>query len=184
MKKTLVAIVAVVVLGAGLACYRCYELKEMNEAANTKLALIEMQLQHKNDVIPHLVDSIRTYTMNEEALLAKIAKARAKLAEAKTVTEINVANKELDNAVNHLLEFAETYPELKANEIYVTITNDLNATNERIAADRMDYNVYVQKLNANIKSLPDSLFAGPLGIETKEYFKEDAGKQDLPEVNY
>ena len=112
------------------------------------------------------------------------SKARAKLAEAKTVTEINVANKELDTAVNRLLEFAETYPELKANEIYVTITNDLNATNERIAADRMDYNVYVQKLNTNIKSLPDSLFAGPLGIDAKEYFKEDAGKQDLSEVNY
>ena len=151
MKKTLAALAVVVVLGVGLACYRCYELKEMNEAANTKLALIEMQLQHKSDVIPHLVDSIRTYTMNEEALLAKIANARAKLAEAKTVTEINIANKELDAAVSRLLEFAETYPELKANEIYVTITNDLNATNERIAADRMDYNVYVQKLNANIR---------------------------------
>ena len=184
MKKTLAALAVVVVLGAGLACYRCYELKEMNEAANTKLALIEMQLQHKSDVIPHLVDSIRTYTMNEEALLAKIANARAKLAEAKNVAEINIANKELDAAVSRLLEFAETYPELKANEIYVTITNDLNATNERIAADRMDYNVYVQKLNASIKSLPDSLFAGPLGINTKEVFKEDAGKQDLPEVNY
>ena len=72
MKKTLAALAVVVVLGAGLACYRCYELKEINEAANTKLALIEMQLQHKSDVIPHLVDSVRTYTMNEEALLAKL----------------------------------------------------------------------------------------------------------------
>ena len=184
MKKTLVILIAVVLVGMGFACYRCYDLREMNEAANTKLALIEMQLQHKNDVIPHLVNSIKTYTMNEEALLSKIAKARVKLAEAKTVSEINATNKELDTAVNRLLEFAETYPELKANEVYVTISNDLKATNERIAADRMDYNVYVQKLNANIKSLPDSLFAGPLGIDTKEYFKEEAGKQDLPEVNY
>ena len=184
MKKTLVTLAVIVVLGAGFTCYRYYNLKEMDESANTKLALIEMQLQHKSDVIPHLVDSIKTYTMNEEALLAKITKARAKLAEAKTVAEITAADKELDNAVNRLLEFAETYPELKANEVFVTISNDLNATKERIAAERMDYNVYVQKLNANLKSLPDSLFAGSLGLNTKEAFKEDAGKQDLPEVNY
>ena len=156
----------------------------MNEVANTKLALIEMQLQHKNNLIPHLVDSIKTYTMNEEALLTKIAKARVKLTEAKTVSEINTANKELDTAVNHLLECAETYHEIKDNEVYVTISNDLKSTNERLEADRMDYNVYVQKLNANIKSLPDFLFAGPLGITEKDYFREEAGKQDLPEVNY
>lgn len=184
MKKVYVVIIAILVLVAGVAYNSYNRLLSLNEATDSKLAQIEMQLHDKSELIPQLTDSVKEYAAHEEALFSQIAEARAKLAEAKTVAELNAANKELDASVDHLLSLAETYPELKANEAFNAAREELAKANDLLAASRMDYNVNVQKFNVRIKSLPDSIFAGPLGYYNKEYFKEVAGSQNLPEINY
>lgn len=184
MKKVYVAIIAILLLVAGIA-YNSYErLTALNENIDNKLAQIEVQLHEKSELVPQLTDSVKEYAAHEEALFAKVTEARAKLAEAKTVADMNAANKELDRAVDQVLALAETYPELKANEAYNAVKDQLEKANDLLAASRMDYNVYVQKMNTNIKSMPDSIFAGPLGYYNREYFKEVAGSQNLPEINY
>lgn len=184
MNKTLVAIIAVILLIVGLAFSSYNRLVSMSEDVNGKWAQVENQLQRRNDLIPNLVNTVKGYAAHEENVFTTVAEARAKLAGAKTVGEINEANKELDSALSRLLMVAESYPELKANEAFKQLQDELAGTENRIAVARMDYNASVQKLNARIKSLPDSLFAGPLGFSAKDYFKADAGAQNLPEVNF
>ena len=184
MKKIYVAIVVILLLIAGAAYNSYNRLLTLNEAVDGKLAQIEVQLHEKSELIPQLTDSVKDYAAHEEALFAQITEARTKLAEAKTVAELQAANNELDTSVDKLLALAETYPELKANEAFTAAREELIKANNLLAASRMDYNAYVQKMNTSIKSLPDSIFAGPLGYYNKEYFKEVAGSQNLPEINY
>ena len=184
MKKLYIAILVVVVLIAGAFYHSYYHLNKMNDAINTKLSQIQTTLHNKAELVPALTDSVKEHASHEEAAFAKIAEARAKLAEAKGIAELNAANQELDAATDRLLNLAETYPELKADETYNAVKRELDKTNEMLEADRMDYNAYVQKFNTRIKSMPDSIFAGPLGYYNKEYFKEVAGQENLPEINY
>lgn len=184
MKKLYVVIIAGLLLASGFAYNSYNRLMTMNENIDNKLAQIEVQLQNKSKLIPELADSLKDYVSHESKSFADVAEARAKLMQAKTITELNLANQELDAAVDNMLNLAETYPELKADEAFQALQHQLEKTNEQLAADRMDYNAYVQKLNARIKSLPDSLFAGPLGVNEKDCFKEEAGTQNLPEINY
>ena len=184
MKKVYVAIIAILIIIAGVAYNSYSRLETLNENIDSKLAQIETQLHEKSELIPTLTDSVKDYASGEEATFAKVTEARTKLAAAKTVSELDAANKELDAAVNRVLALAETYPELKANEAYNAVKDQLEKANDLLAASRMDYNVYVQKMNTNLQSLPDSIFAGPLGYYNKEYFKEVAGSQNLPEINY
>lgn len=184
MKKIYLAIVVVLLLIAGFAYNSYSRLATLNENIDSKLAQIEVQLHEKSELIPALADSVKDYAAGEEAAFAKITEAKAKLAEAKTVADLQAANKELDAAADRMLNLAETYPELKANEAYNAVKGELEKANEKLEASRMDYNAYVQKMNTRIQSMPDSIFAGPLGYYNKEYFKEVAGSQNLPEINY
>lgn len=184
MNKTLVAVLAILLLLAGFAFSSYNGLVSMNEDVTGKWAQVENQLQRRNDLIPNLVNTVKGYAAHEENVFTTVAEARAKLAGAKTVSEVNSANKELDSALSRLLMVAESYPELKANEAFQQLQDELAGTENRLAVARMDYNTSVQKLNARLKSLPDSLFAGAFGFQTKDYFKADAGAENLPEVNF
>ncbi len=184
MKKVYVAIIAILLLIAGLAYNSYNRLATLNENIDSKLAQIEVQLHEKSQLIPALADSVKDYAAGEEAAFAKVAEAKTKLAEAKTIADLQAADKEMDAATDRMLKLAETYPELKANEAYNAVKGELEKANEKLEASRMDYNAYVKKMNTNIQSLPDSIFAGPLGYYNREYFKEVAGQQNLPEINY
>ena len=184
MKKVYVAIIAILILIAGVSYNSYTRMQALNENIDSKLAQIETQLHQKSELIPALTDSIKEHAAHEEAAFAKVAEARAKLAEAKTVAELSAANYDLDYAVGRIVQLAETYPELKADEAYNAVKAELEKANEKLEASRMDYNAYVQKMNTRIQSMPDSIFAGPLGYYNKEYFKEIAGSQNLPEINY
>ena len=177
MKKVYVAIIAILILIAGVAYNSYNRMQALNENIDSKLAQIETQLHQKSELIPALTDSIKEHAAHEEAAFAKVAEARAKLAEAKTVAELSAANYDLDYAVGRIVQ-------LEADEAYNAVKAELEKANEKLEASRMDYNAYVQKMNTRIQSMPDSIFAGPLGYYNKEYFKEVAGSQNLPEINY
>ncbi len=184
MKKIYVAIIVILILIAGTAFCSYSRLSSLNTEVNDRLTQIETQIHAKGEITPKLVASVKDYTAGEEAAFTKIAEAQAKVEKAKTIEELQAANEDLDNSVSRLLKLAETYPELKANEAYNAAKDEMEKANEKLRASRMDYNAAVQKMNTRIKSLPDSIFAGPLGYYNKEYFKEVAGSQNLPEINY
>lgn len=155
MNKTLMIIIAVVVIFAGIIMSGYNSLVSMNENVNGKWSQVENQLQRRNDLIPNLVNTVKGYAAHESDVFKAVSDARAKLGGAKTVAETSQANGELSSALSRLLMIAENYPDLKANTNFLQLQDELAGTENRIAVARMDYNGAVQGFNAKDQILPD-----------------------------
>lgn len=184
MNKTLMIIIAVVVIIGGMLFSGYNSLVTMNENVNGKWAQVENQLQRRNDLIPNLVNTVKGFASHETEVFTAVADARAKLGGAKTVAETSEANNQMNSALSRLLMVAENYPELKSSTNFIQLQDELAGTENRIAVARMDYNNGVQEYNAKIKSLPTALYAGALGFTQKDYFKADDAAKKVPEVKF
>ena len=184
MNKTLMIIIAVVVIFAGIIMSGYNSLVSMNENVNGKWSQVENQLQRRNDLIPNLVNTVKGYAAHESDVFKAVSDARAKLGGAKTVAETSQANGELISALSRLLMIAENYPDLKANTNFLQLQDELAGTENRIAVARMDYNGAVQGFNATIKSFPTVLYAGMCGFDARGYFKADESAKTVPQVQF
>lgn len=184
MNKSLLAILAIIIVIVGMVFSGYNGLVSMNENVTGKWAQVENQLQRRNDLIPNLVNTVKGYAAHETEVFKAVADARAKLGGASTVAETNKANSELNSALSRLLMVAEKYPDLKANTNFTQLQDELSGTENRIAVSRKDYNDAVQLYNAKIKSLPTSLYAGFCGFEARDYFKADEESKKVPQVNF
>lgn len=184
MNKTLIIVIAIIVIIAGMLFSSYNGMVTMNENVTGKWAQVENQLQRRNDLIPNLVNTVKGYAAHEKEVFEAVADARAKLGGAKTVAEASAANGELSSALSRLLMVAENYPELKANTNFTQLQDELAGTENRIAVARKDYNDAVQVYNAKIKSLPVSLYAGAFGFSARDYFKADEAAQKVPQVKF
>lgn len=184
MNKTLMIIIAIVVIIGGMLFSGYNSLVTMNENVNGKWAQVENQLQRRNDLIPNLVNTVKGFASHETEVFTAVADARAKLGGAKTVAETSEANNQMNSALSRLLMVAENYPELKSSTNFIQLQDELAGTENRIAVARMDYNNGVQEYNAKIKSLPTALYAGAFGFTEKEYFKADEAAQKVPQVKF
>lgn len=184
MNKTLMIILAVVVIVGGMFVSSYNSLVGMNESVNGKWAQVENQLQRRNDLIPNLVNTVKGFAAHETEVFTAVADARAKLGGARTVGETSTANNELNSALSRLLMVAENYPELKSSTNFIQLQDELAGTENRIAVARMDYNNAVQSYNTKIKSIPTSLYAGMFGFSEKEFFKADEAAKNVPHVKF
>ncbi len=184
MNKTLLGVVAAIVIVVGLLFSSYNGLVSMNENVTGKWAQVENQLQRRSDLIPNLVNTVKGYAAHETDVFKAVSDARAKLGGASTVAEASAANSEMTSALSRLLMVAENYPDLKANANFTQLQDELAGTENRIAVARKDYNDAVQIYNAKIKSLPASLYAGAFGFAARDYFKADEGAQKVPQVKF
>ena len=184
MSKTLLGIVAAIVIVVGMIFSSYNGLVSMNENVTGKWAQVENQLQRRNDLIPNLVNTVKGYANHETEVFKQVSDARAKLGGAKTVAETSAANNEMNTALSRLLMVAENYPELKSNTNFTQLQDELAGTENRIAVARKDYNDAVQVYNAKIKSVPASLYAGAFGFTARDYFKADEAAQKVPQVKF
>ena len=184
MNKTLIGVIAAIVIVVGMIFSSYNGLVAMNENVTGKWAQVENQLQRRNDLIPNLVNTVKGYAAHESQVFKDVADARAKLGGASTVAEASKANGELSNALGRLLMVAEQYPDLKSNTNFTQLQDELAGTENRIAVARKDYNSAVQSYNAKIKSLPASLYAGAFGFTARDYFKADEAAQKVPTVKF
>ncbi len=184
MNKTLVIIIAVLVIAGGMLFSGYNGLVGMNENVTGKWAQVENQLQRRNDLIPNLVNTVKGFAAHETEVFQAVADARARLGGARTVAETGAANDQLTGALSRLLMVAENYPELKSSANFTQLQDELAGTENRIAVARMDYNNAVQVFNARIKSLPTSLYAGMLGFSSRDYFKAEETAQKVPQVKF
>ncbi len=187
MKKKSVVIIAViaVIVIIGIVLISGYNrLISLEERTDTEYSNVQVQMQRRSDLIPNLVNTVKGYAEHETEVYTAIADARSKLAGAATVDELEEADGELSSALNRLLAISEAYPELKSNENFLSLQDELAGTENRIGVARQDYNEAVQKYNVKIRSFPTNIFAGMLGFEKKEQFTASESAQTVPQVEF
>lgn len=184
MNKIVAVIVVVLLLVAGMAISGYNGLVGMNENVEGKWAQVENQLQRRADLVPNLVNTVKGYAAHEQAAIQSVADARAKLAGAQSPAAKAEADGELRGALSRLLMVAENYPNLKADQNFRTLQDELAGTENRLAVARQDYNNSVQIFNTKVKTFPTSIYAGMLSFGQREYFKTEEGKQAVPEVKF
>ncbi len=158
----------------------------MKEDINQQQANVEVALQRRADLIPNLVATVKGYATHEEKVFTEIAEARSKLAgsiNSGNINEISAANDELSSALSRLLVVKEAYPELKANENFTALMDELAGTENRIAIARRDYNDIVRKYNSKIQRFPASIIANSNGFEKVDYFNSQEGANIAPTVD-
>ena len=187
MKKhgtILLVVLAALALGG---CNLYNGLVGRSEGVDAAWSDINAMLQRRADLVPNLVATVKGYAAHEEAVFAEVSEARAKLAGARAPAEAAEADAALSGVLGRLLAVAEAYPELKANENFLRLQDELAGTENRIAVARKDYNALVKAYNGAIRRLPASLVAGALGFDKKDYFEPPAGAaavQRAPDVSF
>ncbi len=155
-----------------------------NEAVKSAWAQVDNQLQRRGDLIPNLVETVKGYASHERELFEKIAAARAALYSAPSPAAKLQANAELSGFLGRLLAIAENYPNLKANESFNRLMDELAGTENRIAVERKRYNDIVMEYNRKIKRFPTNMLAGVFGFSEATYFEADEAKKELPAVKF
>jgi LemA protein len=154
------------------------------EAIKAQWAQVENQLQRRNDLIPNLVETVKGYASHEEGVFKDIAESRSRLAGAKSPEEtINAANQQ-SSALGRLLVVVENYPNLKANEQFNGLMDELSGTENRIAVERMRYNERVQEYQTAKRQFPSNITAKLFGFKEYPFFAAPAEAKQVPKVNF
>jgi LemA protein len=154
------------------------------EAINAQWAQVENQLQRRNDLIPNLVESVKGYASHEEGVFKEIADSRSRLLNAKSPDETISAANQQSSALGRLLVVVENYPNLKANEQFNRLMDELSGTENRIAVERMRYNERVQEYNAARRQFPGNITAKLFGFKEHPFFSAPAEARQVPKVNF
>jgi LemA protein len=156
-----------------------------NEAVKAAWSQVDIVLQRRADLIPNLVETVKGYAKQEQTVFGDIAKARSALLSAGTPSEKITANSQLDGALGRLLLVVENYPQLKSNENFLRLQDELAGTENRISVERKRYNDTLQDYNTYIQKFPSNIFAGWAGFKPNDaYFKAAEGSREVPKVNF
>jgi LemA protein len=188
MKVGLIILIILVVLGFWLGSTFVGHRNEMvrkKEAMNAAWSQVDVVLQRRADLIPNLVETVKGYAAQEVKVFGDIAAARAALIGAKSPEEKIAANGQLDSALGRLLVVVENYPQLKSNENFMRLQDELAGTENRIAIERRRYNETVQDYNTYLGLFPNNIVASLSGFTRNDaYFKTDEGARQAPKVNF
>jgi len=176
-----VAIVVILVL-VSISAYN--KMVSLTATVDESWAQVENQLQRRYDLIPNLVETAKGYMKYEQDTLIAVTKARASVGQAQTIDEKINANNQLEGALSRLLVVFEKYPDLKANENFVTLMAELSGTENRIAVERQRYNQKVREYNTYIKRFPNVIIASLFNFKEKPYFKAANEASEAPKVQF
>jgi LemA protein len=186
-KKALIA--AAVVVGAlvifGGTCTSQYNrLVESSESVDSAWSQVENVLQRRADLIPNLVETVKGYAAHEREIFTEVANARSRLLAARGPEQAEAAEAQMTSALGRLLAIAERYPDLKANQTFLRLQDELAGTENRIAVERRRYNEVVRTHNARVRRFPTRIVASLTGFEAREYFEAEAGAREVPRVDF
>jgi LemA protein len=156
----------------------------LDEAVKASWAQVENQLQRRYDLIPNLVETVKGYAKQEKDVLIEVTNARAKVGGAGSVPEKISANNELSSALSRLLVVVERYPDLKSNQNFLHLQDELAGTENRIAVERKRYNDAVKTYNVAIRSFPANLLAGMFNFQAATFFEAPAQAKAAPQVKF
>ncbi len=185
MKKFLIGLAVVSVLLVLIIVGAYNGLVTKNETVKEKWAQVENQLQRRNDLIPNLVNTVKGYAAHEKTVFEEVTNARSQWGKASNINDKVKAAGQLDAALSRLLFVAENYPNLKADQSFIRLQDELAGTENRIATERMRYNQSVRDYNVAVRVFPGNIIAGIFGFKpATEYFQAEAGAKAVPKVNF
>ena len=187
--KAFLAVVAVLMIIAlalgGMYVSRRNQMVTLNETVKSDWAQVDVVLQRRADLIPNLVETVKGYAAQEVTVYDDIAKARSALLSAKTPTDKIAANGQLDGAIGRLLLIVENYPQLKSNENFLRLQDELAGTENRIAVERKRYDDAIQDYNTYIGLFPNNIVAGMAGFKRNDaYFAAPEAAREVPKVQF
>jgi len=156
----------------------------LDENVNAAWAQVENQLQRRYDLIPNYVETVKGYAAHEREVFVSVTEARSRVAGASNIDEKIQANNQLTSALSRLLVVVERYPELKANQNFIRLQDELAGTENRIAVERRRYNEAVRVYNTTIRRIPTNFVAGLFGFERAEFFEVPEEAKTAPKVNF
>ena len=183
----LIAIIVVVVLVAivGFVVVGFNKLRTTDIGAQEALGGIDVQLTRRADLIPNLVETVKGYAAHERGTLEDVVKARsAAMAPGQSPAQQAESENMLSQALGRLLAIVEAYPDLKANQNFLALQNELTATEDRIASARRYYNATVRDLNTKVETVPSNIIAGIFNVERAEYFEAVGEQREAPRVDF
>src|SRR3954463_5515645 len=185
MKRQMVLALAPLMLAMGGCGYN--QIQQLDENAQQAKQQISVQLQRRADLVPNLVNTVKGYAQHEEAVFTQVAQARAGLAGAIQTgdpQQMATANAALTGALGRLIAVAEAYPQLKADQGFLRLQDELAGTENRIATSRSDYNQAVQTYNTYIRRFPQAITAKVTGAKARTYFEAAPGSEAAPTVDF
>ena len=186
----ILAFVAAVVLAVALVLGSTFvtrrnEMVAQKEAIKNQWAQVDTALERRADLIPNLVETVKGFAAQERTVFDSIAKARAAMAGARTPADRIAANDQLSSALSRLLVVVENYPQLKSNENFLRLQDELAGTENRIAVERRKYNDVVQAYNTNIQIFPNNIVAALSGFQREDaYFRATDAARTAPAVKF
>ncbi len=185
MKGFLIGLAAVAVIAVIVFASLYNGIVAKHETVSAKWAQVENQLQRRNDLIPNLVNTVKGYAAHEKTVLEDVTKARSQWAGAGTMDEKVRAAANIDSALARLMVVVENYPNLKADQTFLRLMDELSGTENRIAVERMRYNEAVQDYNITVRTFPGNIVAGMFGYRpATAYFKAEEKAKIVPEVKF
>jgi LemA protein len=188
MGKALIVLIVIAVIV--LAIFGQYigvknNLVAKDQAVKAAWSQVDIVLQRRADLIPNLVETVKGYAQQEVTVFGDIAKARSQLLSAQTPQDKIAANQQLDGALGRLLVVVENYPQLKSNENFLRLQDELAGTENRIAVERKRYNDALQDYNTYLLQFPASIYAGWTGYkQNPAYFQASEASREAPKVNF
>ena len=180
-----IAVVVLLVLMIGGRLASSYNrLIGTQQAVSNQWAQVDNQLKRRNDLIGNLVETVKGTATQEQVVFGEIADARAKMAGARTPEQGIQAGQAMDTAIGRLLVVVENYPQLKSNEAFVQLMDEIAGTENRLATERKRYNDVVRDYNVMIKVFPTNLYAGALGFKEAIYYQVPESEKAVPKVDF
>lgn len=188
MKIALIVALVIVVLligvGSNFVSVR-NDLVTQREAVNAQWSQVDVALQRRADLIPNLVETVKGFAQHETEVFKDIADARSALINGRSPQEKIAANDQLSGALSRLLVVSENYPQLRSNENFLRLQDEIAGTENRIAVERRKYNETLEHYNAQIQRFPDNVVASFSGFTRNDaYFKTEPGARTAPKVQF
>lgn len=182
----LLLLIVVVVVVLGLWFMVTYNgLVSLRQAVKNAWAQIDVQLKRRHDLIPNLVNTVKGYAAHEKETCERVVNARAKATSVTLPAEVMKAEGELTAALSRLLAVSEAYPELKANQNFIALQEELTSTENRISFARQHYNDSVAVYNMGLQVFPNNMMAAPMGFQPMDFFQTDQpGEREVPQVKF
>jgi len=180
----LIVIVVVIFMLGGWFIGNFNKVVILDETVNEAWSQVENQLQRRNDLIPNLVNTVKGYASHEKGLFTEVTKLRSQWGAAKTRADKMQAAEGMGGVLSRLLLVAENYPQLKANQNFLSLQAQLEGTENRIAVERNRYNRAVKVYNQFVKNIPGAFFANMRGFNEAEYFEVEEAAKAVPKVEF